>query len=200
MTDHLFQVRLQGTSNMPKDVYENVLCYDVDILQPVSGICQQIAQKYAGTATGDATFIGGFNKVEVRAYPMTGGEPVANHIITGVGKVSLALPHEVAVCLSYAAEDDPSKAGPRRRGRIYLGPMGTTGGGVDRPASTLRNLVLAFGQSLASIGTASSTTWKLYSRTDQATFKIESIWCDDAWDTQRRRGLAPTLRTTQDVQ
>jgi hypothetical protein len=199
MADYLFQVRLQGTSNLPKDVYENVLCYSVDGPDTVKGTCDELAALYAGSATGQATMIGGINSVTVRAYPLAGGQPIEESTLPS-SKVSLAFPHEVAVCLSYATVDDIAASTPRRRGRIYLGPMGTTGGETARPASALRNLVLAFGQSLASVGFGANTTWKLYSRSDVATFKIESIWCDDAWDTQRRRGLAPTLRTSQDVQ
>lgn len=199
MAEYMFQVRLQGTSNLPKDVYENVLFYEVNNTDTVKGTCDELAAKYAGSANGDAQFIGGINSVTVRAYPLAGGQPIEETTVP-TGKVSLAYPHEVAVCLSYATVDDVAASTPRRRGRIYLGPMGTSGGDVARPSSTLRSQVLAFGQSLASIGFAGNTTWKLYSRSDLVTAKIESIWCDDAWDTQRRRGLAPTLRTAQDVQ
>jgi hypothetical protein len=199
MADYMFQVRLQGTSNLPKDVYENVLFYEVIAPDTVKGTCDELVAKYAGSGAGDASFIGGINSVTVRAYPLAGGQPIEESTAT-TGKVSLAFPHEVAVCLSYATVDDVAASTPRRRGRIYLGPMGTSGGDTPRVSAQLRGLVLAFGQSLASVGFADSTTWKLYSRTDLATFKIESIWCDDSWDTQRRRGLAPTLRTAQDVQ
>lgn len=196
MADYIFQVRLQGTSNLQEDVYENVLCFEVNAPDTVAGRCDEIKELYR-----TATFLGGFNSVEVRAYALTGGQPVAASGPTAkTGGATPALPNEVALCLSYAAVDDPAVSTRRRRGRIFLGPLfGTSAAGV-RPNTTLRGLALTFGQSLASVGTAGNTTWKLFSRVDNVTAKIESIWVDDAWDIQRRRGLKPSARDIQDVQ
>jgi glycine cleavage system pyridoxal-binding protein P len=69
-----------------------------------------------------------------------------------------------------------------------------------RPTSVMTAAVLAFGQSLGSAGNAGGTEWLMFSPTDNVTRKIESISCDNEWDTQRRRGLRATLRTRQDVQ
>ena len=60
--------------------------------------------------------------------------------------------------------------------------------------------MLALGQAIAAVGTASNTTWKMHSKTEGTFKKIESISVDDAWDVQRRRGLKPLARTRQDVQ
>jgi hypothetical protein len=38
--------------------------------------------------------------------------------------------------------------------------------------------------------------WAIYSPTANLHKTITDIWVDDAWDTQRRRGLAPTTRDT----
>lgn len=200
MADHIFQVRLLGSTGLPTDVYENVLCFDVNAPDTVQGRCEDLLALYSDLGQGNAYFLCGYNKVEVRAYTMAGGQPVASAGPTTTANHSAApMPREVAICLSYAAVDDPAKSTSRRRGRIYLGPLPQSVA-ADRPGAALLNDILVFGQSLASIGTAGNTTWKLYSRTDAVTAKIESIWVDDAWDTQRRRGLAPTARTVQDVQ
>jgi hypothetical protein len=104
-------------------------------------------------------------------------------------------PTEVALCLSYSADDNAGGT-PRRRGRIYL----PYAGAFARPSAALRNSLLDFGELLAQVGTAGNTTWHMYSVRDAAHKKIESISVDDTWDTQRRRGLRATLRVRRDVQ
>jgi len=197
MTVHQYQVRLQGSSGMPEDVYENVLYYDTVNFDSVQGTCDEIKAKYIA-----ANFIGGVNAVEVRAYALAGGQPVASSGPSPKNAVAVSWPHEVAICLSYAAVDDPANSTKRRRGRIYMGPLGGSIPPSDqlRPTVTYRNIILDFGEGLAQVGFAAATDWMMYSRTDQVAAKIESIWVDNAWDTQRRRGLSPTTRTVRDVQ
>jgi len=197
MAVYQFQVRLQGVTGLPKDVYENVLYFETGAPDTVQGTCDAIKAKYIA-----ANFIGGVNSVEVRAYELTGGQPVASSGPSPKSAVAVSWPHEVAICLSYATVDDVAQSTKRRRGRIYLGPLGGSIPPSDqlRPTATYRNIILDFGTGLAQIGFASNTTWMLYSRVDQVAAKIESMWVDDAWDTQRRRGLSPTTRTVRDVQ
>jgi len=109
-------------------------------------------------------------------------------------------PAEVALCLSYATVDNPDASLPRRRGRIYVGPLAASAMNANRPDPTMRDFILDFGERLAQVGIGTGTTWKMHSKIDNVYAKIESIWCDDAWDTQRRRGLSPTLREVRDVQ
>lgn len=196
MADNIYQVRLQGQSDLPEDVYENVLFYNTNgINDTAQSTCEALRDLYV-----NLPFLGGVKSVEVRAYPINGGQPVASAGPTARPVIAVQTPHETAICLSYSAEDDPDKAGRRRRGRIFLGPLGGGLVGGERPGPSLRDAVLDFGESLASVGFADSTTWLLFSRLDNSGFKIESIWVDDAWDTQRRRGLKPTLREVRDVQ
>jgi hypothetical protein len=70
----------------------------------------------------------------------------------------------------------------------------------DRPGSSLREAIRNLGIAFSQIGFAQNTTWLMYSKADNAYAKIESIWVDNAWDTQRRRGLKPTQRNVFDVQ
>jgi hypothetical protein len=190
-----FQVRLKGLSALPEDVYENVLFFEVNAPDTVEGNCDEIAAAYDALS-----FTGGWNQLEIRVYELAGGQPTFQKTYAIASVSTLTGPGEVAVCLSYAANDDPGLVGPRRRGRIYIGPIAFNWVQDPRPAPVLRQNLLVFGQALASVGSAANTTWLMYSRTDLVTAKIESIWVDDAWDTQRRRGLAPTLRDVQLVQ
>lgn len=115
-------------------------------------------------------------------------------------EVGQNLPPEVACCLSYAADPAPGIPIASRRGRIYIGPLNSsimqdTGASSDtRPKDTWRqDIVLAAGD-MASIALALGYTWAVYSPTRATAAPITRMWVDDAWDTQRRRGLDSTSR------
>lgn len=198
MANYDLQVVLKSSSGLPEDVFINTLHYEVNAPDTVEGTCDDIAAAYLAV---DQIIDSLVNGMTIKVY-----EPGANpggptftkdYVFAGSGSNG---PTEVAICLSYATVDDPNASTPRRRGRIYVGPIGPAGTNGNRVTPGIRANVLALGQGLASAGNASNTTWLMYSESDGVYTKIESIWVDDAYDTQRRRGLAPTLRDTQDVQ
>lgn len=184
-----------GVSGFPEDVYENVLYFGVNTPDTVEGRCDEIKDVYAAFP-----YFAGWENLEIRVYDIAGGQPTFQKLYPAVRGAGTGNPTEVAICLSYTASDDVDASTPRRRGRIYLGPLDTNGSGSVRPGAGMIDAVLDFGEALAQVGTASNTTWKMYSQRDNVTAKIEAIFCDNAWDTQRRRGLKPTNRTSRDVQ
>lgn len=190
-----YQVRLLGSSGLPEDVFENVLYFDTNTPDSREGCADGIAAAYDAFPHS-----AGWDGLEVRIYELAGGQPIESYEYPSVAGKGTPGATEVAVCLSYATVDDVEQSTKRRRGRIYIGPYASSYVTASRPNSTIRDAVLDLGEALASIGTADLTTWHMYSQTDQIAVKIESIWCDDAWDTQRRRGLAPTMREVRDVQ
>lgn len=194
MALYRFQARFKGVSGLPEDVYENVLYYDVTTAQNgVGAVADGIM-----SAFNLNELHGGINGAEIRAYAMPGGgEPIfrkdyAYALNGGTG------PGEVAICLSYASVDDWETSTPRRRGRIFVGPLvaGLTGG--PRPGATLIADIIELGQGLHSVG-GGDASWHIWSPTDGVSAPIQSISVDNAWDTQRRRGLSPTARTVVDV-
>jgi hypothetical protein len=195
MATRRYQVRMQGTSGLPEDVYENVLYFDTNSFDTVEGTCDGIHAAYDAFPRW-----AGSDGMEIRVYEPEGGQPVFRKEYTFAKGGALQAPAELAICLSYATVDDPDQSTARRRGRIYLGPLATTATDSPRPATAVINDVLNLGEALAQVGFAANTTWHMYSVRDLVSAKIESIWCDDAWDTQRRRGAAPTMRTVRDVQ
>lgn len=121
--------------------------------------------------------------------------------------------NEVALCLSFAAAAESGVPAQRRRGRIYLGPVAQAAGVVVgsqlRPTDAVRATVAAAAAGLQNgrPHTASPTLrlrWSIFSPTTvahggtlgQAFNDVLSGWVDDAFDTQRRRGAAPTTRAT----
>ena len=88
-------------------------------------------------------------------------------------------------------------ARPRKRGRIYLGPLradtGTTVGNVIRPSTAIRTNVAGAGATL--IDLSGVVRWGVLSQADEVIWQIDHGFIDDAFDTQRRRGEDPTART-----
>lgn len=125
------------------------------------------------------------------------------------------LPEEVAIVCSYNADltnipvsetnptPPPATIRPqqRRRGRLYLGPIQATAGseldGVLRPGSLVRtDLGLAFKQMAEDINALGDIYLGVWSRADEEVWQVVGGYVDDAWDSQRRRGVEATLRTS----
>jgi hypothetical protein len=193
MPDYDFQVCLQHRSGMPEDIYVNVLHFDVVDFASVENAADDVRDLYVAN---NLMFVNTIDSVEVKVYEPGVGGPVYTTPSVAFGGNGEA-PGEVAMCLSYYA-DDQANTNKRRRGRIYLGPMSLVAS--DRPSAAKIAEVLAFGESLAQIGLATGVTWKMYSKANNSYHKIERIAVDNAWDTQRRRGLSPTVREFRDVQ
>ncbi len=199
-----FHAILHSVTGIAEDDCVNVLYFDVQDNTFAVGFASSNEEVAQGIRDAYA-FIGGSlsntltGKMTVKVYDLLGGQPVyEKKFDTAFSRGTGTAPREVAVCLSYASVDDINASTPRRRGRIYVGPL--AGASAETVNAGLRDTFLQLGIKFAQIGTGNGVTWHLYSKMDRASFKIESIWVDDAWDTQRRRGRAPTARTTADVQ
>ena len=143
--------------------------------------------------------------------PVYVGPPVAQ----SATNAAPTLPGEVAVCLSYNAVPVAGIPAGRRRGRIFLGPLNTNAmiqaaDGHCRPEPMILSdaKIAAKRMRAAALGTG-GWYWGVYSPT-QAAVEEESpgdpgwgdataVSTDDAFDTQRRRGIAPLARTSLSV-
>lgn len=114
------------------------------------------------------------------------------------GLSGTALPAEVAICLSFQGDKISGVPQSRRRGRIYFGPLNTGAVSSGRPSSSLITAVVLAGQGLLDAGQASlgDWNWAVYSGVNGGTADVTNGWCDNEFDTQRRRGRAWTSRTT----
>jgi len=199
MADYDVQVVLHSFTALPRDAVVNTFHFDVNFPDTLNGLCDDIAAAYATLAP---IVLGDVNGMTVKVY-LPGLNPAGpvfekSYAAPNVGATSG--PGEVAICLSYTATDNVAAAGKRRRGRVYIGRLKGSILGTAFVQGIHRDAVLAFGQSIGSAGNAGNTTWKMHSRMDNVYVKIEAIFVDDAWDTQRRRGKAPSVRQVQDVQ
>lgn len=114
---------------------------------------------------------------------------------------STALPAEVAVCLSYKAVQPSGVPSARRRGRLYIGPLsnGWLSATVTpdvRPDNTRLVALRDAAQTILDHSrTATTWDWALWSPTDTVARPIVGGYVDNAFDTQRRRGVEATNRT-----
>jgi hypothetical protein len=180
-----------GSNSIP-DEWTDFRCTNTLYYQNVSGaqsaevIAQDIADAYATTSWEAFSF----GAIQVRGYDFNGvansGPPIAIKTATQPAPAAPG-PREVACCLSYRA--GPST--PRSRGRIFLGPIRAGAMNSDYVTGMVGNAANSLGQKLISI-LALGATWSLYSRTVQGFAEITNWSVDNAWDTQRSRGIPPT--------
>jgi hypothetical protein len=157
-------------------------------------ICGDIALLWQ-TRYGNLT-----HEVDVRVYDT---DAVPNypraHVIVNPGVLwPINNPREVALCLSYAGENRGNK---NERGRMYFMPGLNTSMNnyISRPTDPQIAWVLEWyskpNESLPDLG---GVDWKfgVYSKTLKKFTQTQQAWCDDEWDTQRRRGLRESKRVT----
>jgi hypothetical protein len=189
-----FQARWNGESGLPEDVYENILYYNVT---QADASFEAIADGIVA-AFSTANLHGGVDSAEVRVYSLAGGQPLYSKGYAYDQSFPTG-PGEVAICLSYASSTTWDTSTKRRRGRIFIGPLIGSQSAVARPSLAVITKVMALGQALAVVGSGVGASWMIYSPTDGTSAEIQSISVDNAWDTQRRRGLSPTERTVATV-
>ena len=142
----------------------------------------------------------------IRFYNIADPEPrvpLRTTNMTAFTPSTAALPHEVALCMSYKAITQSGENVRRRRGRIYLGPWSTpasvitTGGKPSNIANGVMQTIQSAGLALLNASEASADwSWALFSPSDNDAFIVKGGWCDDAWDTMRSRGERRTIKNT----
>lgn len=158
------------------------------------------------------------NETEYRFYNLDDpkprpviANPPAQHVTPRL--TTEGLPNEVAVCLSFRGTILAGEVAARRRGRVYVGPLniGATeflgADGHARPAVALQEALVLGAQRMKDNLLTDGITWGVYSPTTRGILSAASagfvpithVWVDDAFDTQRRRGSAPTARLAIDV-
>lgn len=155
------------------------------------------------------------------------GSPIAetSWTLDSAGGTENAFPNEVALVVSlYALGRDsaavevqdgsdpdakPDRPKQRRTGRVYIGPLNLSAGvistGQSRPADAFEDTArLAIINADEWLRTASETgpagnRIGVWSRKDRVVRGLEAVGSDNAWDTVRRRGIAPTVKQTSPV-
>jgi hypothetical protein len=218
------QVNLAATSGIREEDVVNTWAFAIaesggTILAPLSTVVGQLTTFY--NAVGDR-LQGTISRAActVKLYDLREARPQVPIFDGSLGFTTAAnsgeaMPAEAAICVSFQGVRESGKVQARRRGRVYIGPVTSANTGSHaRPNSADINDLVAAAQALIDASQASSTwKWCIFSPTNAGGFYepggsgppyfggdamvvVDNGWVDNAWDTQRRRGLSPTARTT----
>lgn len=200
--DYAVQVELAMVSNVAKDSIVNTFAVKAlsgsaeysDINGQVEAFFGRISAHIGPTVQGSGV------PHRTRVYHLSDPEP-RPPVYTGSfsrNGSGTALPAEVAVCTSMAAESPAGARPARRRGRMYIGPLNSgvvqVVAGYARPSATFQTLLAnsteTFVENLAELD------WQvcIWSRKDDTLFPVVRGWVNDEFDTQRRRGPEVTTR------
>lgn len=203
------QVVLQPAGALPADRFVNTFAFKektvggANLEEAANEIQTRLTQFYAA-ATTSALRVGQYiptplrTGATVRVYALGDAPPrlaaVRTIDFTGVPAASNTFPRELAICMSFYSHRNL----PRRRGRIYIGPL------VIEAALTASNghlvstaAVTAINESalrLASEGVGDKLDWSILSPTAQELYPVTGGWVDNDFDIQRRRGIVATTR------
>ncbi len=204
---------IPGRSGIPEDRYITTWAFTTPNGIPVTEdhlaeANTRVTGFYAGMSDGAVTSIANqlgaplnLPEAEIRSYNLGQATLPRQPFITkaNLGTISdnLPLPSEVALCASFYS----GRNLPRRRGRVYVGPF--QGGasekdpntGAARPKAIVIQALLTSMQRLERGIPGGVLRWAVLSQADADLKNITAGWVDNAWDTQRRRGEAPTART-----
>lgn len=200
------QVTLQGGTNLPEDRFINTFHFEdaswatlADAVAVIDGPLKTMyTAPYGGNTIGANTSPFVMRAFTVRYYNMADPEPrvpiITNGTLPNVTTGGIALPEECAIVSSFHGAPPVT---PRRRGRVYIGPLNhfvLTAGTTTSPtrvASAVRtSLALAF-TALA----AADVGWVVWSPTAGLSTPVVAGFVNNDVDTQRRRGPAADARS-----
>jgi hypothetical protein len=211
MTVLAIQHTFQGLSGLPRDRYVNtwhVIAQTVPPTLPnLEAMADDVKKFYeGGGATSITTYLSPWNNGAgrtVKIYNLDDAIPRApiyeetdqNALTAFAGT---GYPNEVACCLSFAGVHLSGTPQARRRGRVYIGPLNTTCGSItpvgdSRPNPAFRTRMLDAAYQLDQELFTHGARWCVYSPTAGSAVAVSTMSVDDAFDTQRRRGMAATL-------
>lgn len=205
-------------TGLPSDVAVNTFHFDwINPGDPTAtdfgGLCDTVSSFYETVfPSGDVFMLNGSllpNVTIQKVYDLREAKP-RSPIYQRVDNMNVATdpayttPLEVALCLSYQAQKVSGQPQARRRGRIYLGPLGDLGGMATPgtpttfpgPNNAWITKIKTAASALKAVVATTHFQWVVWSPTNGISAPILNGWVDNAWDTQRRRGNPPTARQT----
>lgn len=216
MSVYLFQVALEHVSGMPEDVVVNTFHAEATLGVGVPQFALDVFNFYDQVQTN------GFRVWDFISQELTGDctikvyedETAPPHIpvytltdTMAAGSALPSLPDECAAVLSFKAASVPGIDIRSTRGRVYIGPLNVAAcaGFVAGPPynwsepvrvrTELRDTLCLAGGILMANNSADQT-WVVWSRVQATGYEIVEGFCDNEFDTQRRRSPAATARST----
>lgn len=208
------QAVFQGASGLPEDRFVNTFHFTwvtgdsyLDMVAAATAKVDDFYTASPGTEAAIGSYLSPYvnRAFVVKGYDLSlppGEREPFEWPSTLPATTATGLPEEVAICLTIRGAPPVT---PRRRGRIYIGPLSDTTnvivpastGGPARPKVTSSNSVTeAILESAAALaGGPGLPVWSIRSVTPTENFVlVNDGYIDNAFDTQRRRGPDPDFR------
>ena len=222
MTQALFlaQVCLAADSSVPADVAMNTYHFALDT-DPAGAVpslsFEQIITGERPAAVDENGIQGDLSDVyeDISLYLSSNIDPAASRIkwfnlsdpsprvalldlpmVSFVNQGPSAFPPEVALTVSFQAAPLSGISQASRRNRVFIGPLATVSGDGKASASSLTVFKDAFSNFASNSAAADHWSWRVYSPTTGLDSPVDNGWIDNAYDTQRRRGVESTIRET----
>lgn len=207
MPNVLAQTTLPYLTGFPEDVSVNTWSFDIASTDESNllEIASFLGVFYGGVMPYYSEVVDSQN-FGVKIYDRADPEPRTPLFDTtgalAVGPGEGGLPEEVAVCLSFRGVLASGSPPARRRGRVYLGPL--NGSAISLADAQNRvyvaqdfidDIVSAYELAWAELTTAGNVH-EVWSSAAGAGYTVVAGWVDNAFDTQRRRGVRANSRTT----
>jgi hypothetical protein len=199
MAEYTAQIVLQDVSGLPRDNSVNVYHFTSGANTGTETLATDLRNAYQTHLVSNAAILGGVNKITCKIYDAQSAPPNAPlESVEVTVSPQPGGPREVALCLSQKGSPQlgtaPAGQLPTWRGRTYIGPLSAGQLGTVRPGVIIKDQLKALGIAIAAAG-GEGFLWSCGS----ALVPVQSIFIDDEWDTQRRRGYRPITRVTQAV-
>lgn len=224
MPQTLAVVRLQKWSTLPEDVVENTFAFAHTPAfdgTAATAIAAQLSAFYTAVGTGGSAAIQSWlgNSIqttsghEIVYYDITGhldgsphGAPIATAPLSITSTGATCLPDELAACVSFHGDygtdvefSGVTRPRARHRGRVYIGPLSTSAivnASGTHAVNVTNQLCVDFAAAAGDLMGDPTYTWSVWSRARATLDVVVAGWVDNAFDVQRRRGIAPFARTT----
>lgn len=197
-------VSIPYQTGIPGDVAVNVWSFEVeDDTTPNFSEIGAFIYTFYNEVTGFYSPVTSPTNSNLKIYVRSDAEPqlprVDAPIDLGAPSSVEPLPEEVAFCCSFRGVLASGTNPRRRRGRVYLGPLTQAVVAVGANSRTevgtgFRTVVEEAIQAANAELTTAGNFHTVWSQTDEVNVTVTDYWVDNAFDTQRRRGVEATSR------
>lgn len=203
-TIYRVQVMIPRNTNLPEDVVVNTFHFvrngtaEGAFLDEVDNLIEAAYTEWRNVLGNNAVLTG----LTWKYYDLSDPEPRAPVSTRGTTAITNPtddpLPSECAAVVTWKAAAVSGVPSGRLQGRTYIGPLDrSTQSASDRDrldSSAYNALALGAEALITSTVLDFDEGLAVYSRADDAARLVTNGWVDNAYDTQRRRGKAPTAR------
>lgn len=184
-------------ADIPRDFCTNTLHFNTGSSSVSAANWQALTDALKGVwfATTGSHQHYGSNGGKIVAYDVADAHPRPEKAVTtytpGTWEGARNNPPQVTICSSFYS----GRNLPRLRGRIYV-PLNNAYSVAFRPTAPQMSQTIALANNLNVAAIALTPSWALgiYSKAANSFNPATNFWCNDVWDTQRRRAPKETTR------